>query len=85
MARLDGFPNFLDKFVINSDIGEMTTSRAGQGADGHSALFLLLRDTAPERLTAVLRQSNGKILQTSLSKEEDAKLRAAFGADEVEA
>ena len=52
---------------------------------GHSALFLLLQDTAPERITAVLRQSNGKILQTSLSKEKEAKLRAAFGADEVEA
>jgi uncharacterized membrane protein len=52
---------------------------------GHSAIFLLLRDTPPARLTAVLRESNGKILQTSLSKAEEAKLRATFGADEVEA
>lgn len=51
---------------------------------GHSALFLMIRDTPPERLTAVLRQSRGKILQTSLSKEDEAKLRSAFGADEVE-
>ncbi len=65
-----------DKFI--KEVGETIDP-------GHSALFLLLRDTAPERLTAVLKQSNGKILQTSLSKEEDTKLRAAFGADEIQA
>jgi len=65
-----------DKFI--KEVGETIDP-------GHSALFLLLRDTAPERLTAVLKQSNGKILQTALSTEEDTKLRAAFGADEIQA
>ena len=65
-----------DKFI--KEVGETIEP-------GHSALFLLLRDTAPERLAAVLKQSNGKILQTSLSEEEEAKLRAAFGADDIQA
>jgi uncharacterized membrane protein len=39
----------------------------------------------PQRLAAALRESNGKILQTSLSKADEAKLRATFGANVLEA
>lgn len=46
---------------------------------GHSALFLLIREATPDKLMDELKQFNGKILQTSLSKEAEAKLRESFG------
>jgi uncharacterized membrane protein len=46
---------------------------------GHSALFLLIREATPDKLMDELKQFNGKILQTSLSKEDEARLRDAFG------
>jgi uncharacterized membrane protein len=46
---------------------------------GHSALFLLIREANPEKLMDALKQFNGKILHTSLSKEAEAKLRESFG------
>ncbi len=49
---------------------------------GHSALFLLIREATPDRLMEELKQFNGKILQTSLSKEAEAKLKESFGVYE---
>jgi uncharacterized membrane protein len=49
---------------------------------GHSALFLLIREATPDKLMDELKQFNGKILQTSLSKEAEAKLRETFGVYE---
>ena len=49
---------------------------------GHSALFLLVREATPDKVVDELAQFNGKILQTSLSKEDEARLRAAFGTEE---
>jgi uncharacterized membrane protein len=49
---------------------------------GHSALFLLIREATPDKLLDELKQFNGKILQTSLSKEAEAKLKEAFGVYE---
>jgi len=49
---------------------------------GHSALFLLTRDIKPDKVVDELKPLGGKILQTSLSKEDEAKLRATFGAEE---
>lgn len=49
---------------------------------GHSALFLLIREATPDRLIDELKQFNGKILQTSLSKEDEARLRESFGVYE---
>lgn len=46
---------------------------------GHSALFLLIREATPDKLMDELKQFNGKILQTSLSKEDEARLKEAFG------
>jgi len=51
---------------------------------GHSALFLLIREATPDKLMDELRQFNGNILQTSLSKEAEAKLRESFGVYEEE-
>jgi uncharacterized membrane protein len=49
---------------------------------GHSALFLLIREATPDKLVDALRQFNGKIMQTSLSKHDEARLREAFGVYE---
>ena len=49
---------------------------------GHSALFLLIREATPDKLMEELKQFNGKILQTSLSKEAEAKLKESFGVYE---
>lgn len=46
---------------------------------GHSALFLLVREARPEKLVDELKPFKGKILQTSLSKDDELRLRAAFG------
>ena len=49
---------------------------------GHSALFLLIREATPDKLVDALKQFNGKIMQTSLSKHDEARLREAFGVYE---
>jgi uncharacterized membrane protein len=49
---------------------------------GHSALFLLIREATPDKLMDALKQFNGKILQASLSKEAEAKLKESFGVYE---
>ncbi len=48
---------------------------------GHSALFLLVREATPDKLLDRLSEFNPTVLRTSLSKEDEAKLRAAFGAE----
>jgi uncharacterized membrane protein len=64
-----------DKFI--KEVGETIEP-------GHSALFLLVRDmTADKVLDALKGQGfHPTVLQTSLSKEDEAKLRAAFGAED---
>lgn len=49
---------------------------------GDSALFLLIREATPDRLLDELKPYKGTVLKTSLSKEGEAKLKAAFGAEE---
>ena len=48
----------------------------------NSALFLLIREATPDRLVDELKQFNGKIMQTSLSKADEARLKEAFGVYE---
>ena len=49
---------------------------------GHSALFLLVREATGDKVLDRLEGFSPKVIQTSLSKEDEAKLREAFGADE---
>jgi uncharacterized membrane protein len=49
---------------------------------GHSALFLLVESWTREKVMDEFAGFDAEVLQTSLSKEDEAKLRAAFGADE---
>ena len=48
---------------------------------GHSAIFLLIRESTPDKLMDELEGYRGTVLKTSLSKDDEAKLRAAFGAE----
>ena len=50
---------------------------------GHSALFLMVASSTPDKLAEELQGIDAAVLQTSLSKEDEAKLRAEFGAEEV--
>lgn len=45
---------------------------------GTSALFVLVRQATPDKVLAELSHFGGKVLQTSLSKEDEAKLQEAL-------
>ena len=49
---------------------------------GHSALFLLVEEMTEDKVMDELTKFDATVLQTSLSKEDEAKLKAAFGAEE---
>jgi uncharacterized membrane protein len=51
---------------------------------GHSALFLLVAKATPDKLADELKKFDAKVLQTSLSHEDEEKLRSLFGAEEIE-
>ena len=55
---------------------------AGTIEPGQSALFLLVESWTEDKVMDELVKFNAQVLQTSLSKEDEAKLRAAFGAEE---
>ena len=78
-GALGGGPNDIgvdDKFI--KEVGETIEP-------GHSALFLLVRESTPDKLKEELGKYDAKVLQTSLSNEDEAKLQAMFGAEEIEA
>ncbi len=49
---------------------------------GHSALFLLVQDWTEDKVMDEITKFDATVVQTSLSKEDEAKLRAAFGAEQ---
>ena len=52
---------------------------------GHSALFLLIASSTPDKLLEAFGQFDGTVLQTSLSEADEAKLRDAFHHGEEDA
>ena len=62
-----------DKFI--KEVG-------GKIESGHSALFLLVESWTEDRVMDEIKGFDAEVLQTSLSKEDEAKLKAAFGAEE---
>ncbi len=50
---------------------------------GSSALFVLVRKATPDKVLEELKGTGGKILQTSLSHEDEAKLQAALSASQA--
>ena len=51
---------------------------------GHSALFLLVADVTTDKVIEDLKKFDTTIIRTSLSKEQEDKLKAAFAADEID-
>jgi len=49
---------------------------------GHSALFLLVESWTEDKVLDEVKGFGAEVLQTSLSKDDEARLRAAFGAEE---
>ena len=52
---------------------------------GNSALFLLVASATEDKVLDELKDYNATVLKTSLSNEGEAKLREAFGAEDIEA
>jgi len=48
---------------------------------GSSALFVLVRKATPDKVLAELQGTGGKVLKTSLSSDDEAKLQAALSSD----
>jgi uncharacterized membrane protein len=53
---------------------------AGHLSPGASALFVLVRRATPDKVLDELKGTGGKVLKTSLSHENEAKLQAALSA-----
>lgn len=51
---------------------------------GHSALFLLIAGATIDRVVDEIKDFNPTILRTNLSKEQETKLREAFGDHDIE-
>ena len=49
---------------------------------GHSALFLMVESWTEDKVLDEISGFDAEVLQTSLSHEDEAKLKAAFGAEE---
>jgi uncharacterized membrane protein len=48
---------------------------------GNSALFLLVREATPDKVLDELTNFEAEVIRTSLTKEKEAALKAAFGAE----
>jgi len=57
---------------------------AGTMTPGSSTLFVLVRKVTPDELLEELKGTGGRVLKTSLSHEDEAKLQAALGASKAE-
>ncbi|GMQ79180.1 MAG: DUF1269 domain-containing protein [Anaerolineae bacterium] len=64
-----------DKFI--KEVGETIEP-------GHSALFILVRKVTPDKVMDELKKFNPTIIQTSLTEEQESKMRAAFSGHENE-
>jgi uncharacterized membrane protein len=64
-----------DKFI--KEVGETIEP-------GHAALFLLVVKATADKVLPELTSFNAKVIKTSLTNEQEAKLREAFGASDIE-
>ena len=51
---------------------------------GHSALFILVRKATGDKVIEQVKEFNPTVLQTSLSEEQEAKLRESFSGHDLE-
>lgn len=80
-ARFGGIFSALTDIGINEnfirEIGNMIEP-------GTSAIFFLVKRSTPDKFLDELSQFEGKVLRTSLSKEDEAKLQVASTKDQLE-
>jgi uncharacterized membrane protein len=50
---------------------------------GNSAVFMLISEATPDKFLAEMKEFNGTVIKTSLTAENEAKLREAFGETEA--
>jgi uncharacterized membrane protein len=62
---------------INNDFMKQI---AGSFTNGSSLLFVLVRKVTPDKVLAELQGTGGKVVKTSLTHEQEAKLQAALDA-----
>jgi uncharacterized membrane protein len=83
--------------AIGAGVGALSGKLASAGVDkkfiddvsaavkpGGSALFVYTREAVVDRIVPQLGQFNGKLIHTSLSKEQEAQLKEALGVEEME-
>jgi len=66
-----------------SDVGvndDFMKQLAGTFKNGSSLLFVLVRKATPDKVLAELQGTGGKLIKTSLTHEQEAKLQAALDA-----
>lgn len=84
--------------ALGTLLGALSGSMADYGVDdefikevastiqpGQSALFLLVLQATTDRVVEEIKQWNPRVLRTNLSREQEVKLREAFGDADVEA
>jgi uncharacterized membrane protein len=89
------FLNPLLGFAVGAGAGALSGKLADYGINdqfmkdlaatltpGSSALFVLIRKVTPDKVLAELEGTGGKVLKTSLSDEDEAKLQAALDAEQ---
>ncbi|WGH78878.1 DUF1269 domain-containing protein [Jannaschia ovalis] len=77
-AASGALSGYLTDFGINDDM----MKRMGQELpDGSSALFVLVRKATPDRVLPELRELGGEVFHTSLSREQEDRLREALSGE----
>jgi len=68
---------------VLSDVGindDFMKDLAATMTDGSSALFVLVRKATPDKVLEEIKGTGGKIIKTSLSHDDEARLQAALSA-----
>ena len=74
-AASGALSGYLTDYGINDDM----MKRMGQKLEpGESALFVLVRKSTPDRVIPALRDLEGEVFHTSLSRDEEERLREAL-------
>jgi uncharacterized membrane protein len=71
--------------MTGADVGiddDFIKSLQDQVTEGTSALFLLTREATEDKVVGAMKQYDFEIISTSLSQEDEDKLRAAFAGEE---
>ena len=77
-ATLGGLVGSMTHMGIDEDFIKSIRNKVTEGT---SALFLMTSDAVEDRVVEAMKQSKFEIIATNLSKEEEAKLRAAFAEE----